>query len=82
MLDLSKLELTLSYNNLPLNLNELKTYPLIMANDSELEKKAPPGKIVTVSLPALIKSASTSVSEGYGPRPNIPFSLCKITTSG
>lgn len=27
-------------------------YPLIMAKDSSLEKKAPPGRTVTVSLPA------------------------------
>ena len=38
-----------------------------MANDSALEKKAPPGNIVTVSFPALIKSASTWFSSGYGP---------------
>ena len=38
-----------------------------MANDSELEKNAPPDKRVTVSLPALIRSASTSFSSGYGP---------------
>jgi hypothetical protein len=41
-----------------------ETYPLIMAKDSALEKYAPPGKIVTVSLPALIKSGSTSLSVG------------------
>lgn len=30
----------------------LISYPLIIANDSSLEKKEPPGNMVTVSLPA------------------------------
>jgi len=42
-------------------------YPRIMANDCELEKMAEPGTVVMVSLPALIKSASTWSGLGYGP---------------
>ena len=38
-----------------------------MANDSSLPKYALPGSTVTVSLPALIRSASNSASVGYGP---------------
>jgi len=46
---------------------------------SELRKKLPPGKIVTVCFPAFIRSASTSDSMGKGPNPNIPFSLYNVT---
>jgi len=45
-----------------------------MAKDSELEKKAAPGRAVTVCFPALIKSASTVSSVGNSPIPNKPFS--------
>lgn len=66
-------------NSLILNMNSISCffwskdvkikvkYPRIIANDSALEKNAPPGNRVTVSLPAFIKSASTSFSSGYGP---------------
>ena len=47
-----------------------------MANESELEKMLEPGSVVTVSFPALIKSASTASRAGYGPMPSSPFSLC------
>mmetsp|Transcript_35260 Transcript_35260/g.84043 ORF Transcript_35260/g.84043 Transcript_35260/m.84043 type:complete len:217 (+) Transcript_35260:120-770(+) len=50
--------------------------PRIMPNDSEEEKMEEPGIMVTVSLPALMRSASTSSAEGYGPMPSKPFSLC------
>ena len=53
--------------------------PRIMANESALEKVAAPGTNVTVSFPALIRSASTSASRGYGPMPSRPFSDCSIT---
>lgn len=43
------------------------TYPLIIAKDSSLEKKELPGILVTVSLPALIRSGSTSPCKGNGP---------------
>ena len=39
------------------------------------EKKLAPFKIVTVCLPALMRSASTSDSVGNGPKPKMPFSL-------
>ena len=45
------------------------------------EKKDAPGLIVTSSLPALIRSGSTSASVGYGPMPRIPFSDCSTTSS-
>lgn len=38
-----------------------------------------PGITVTVSFPALIKSESTSLGVGNGPKPNIPFSDCNTT---
>ena len=39
-----------------------------------------PVRAVTVSLPALIMSASTSASVGYSPIPSKPFSDCNITS--
>ena len=39
-----------------------------------------PGSTVTVCLPALIRSASTSSSVGNGPMPSRPFSDCSITS--
>ena len=54
--------------------------PRIMAKESALEKYEVPGISVTVSLPALMRSASTSFSRGYGPTPNMPFSLCRTTS--
>jgi len=56
--------------------------PRIMANDWSLPKMAEPAIVVTVCLPALIRSASTlsSSSVGNGPIPNMPFSLCSQTS--
>ena len=48
------------------------SHPLIMAKLSSLEKYADPGRAVTVCLPALIRSGSTSDSVGKGPRPKMP----------
>ena len=53
--------------------------PRIIVNESALEKKAEPGIVVMVCLPALIKSASTSSSVGNGPMPSRPFSDCNVT---
>ena len=39
-----------------------------------------PLMVVTVCLPALIRSASTSSSVGKGPMPSMPFSLCSHTS--
>ena len=52
--------------------------PRTIANDSALLKYALPGSSDTVSLPALMRSASTSASGGYGPTPSIPFSECRV----
>ena len=38
------------------------------------------GSSVTVCLPALIRSASSSPSNGNGPMPSMPFSLCSFTS--
>ena len=54
--------------------------PRIIPNESADEKIAVPGIVVTVCLPALIKSASTLASVGNGPMPNIPFSDCSQTS--
>lgn len=55
--------------------------PLIMANDSDEEKKLPPGYNVTGNFPALIKSESKSCSHsGYPPSPRYPFSDWKVTS--
>ena len=48
--------------------------PRIIANESAESKVDPPGRIVTVCLPALITRASTSSSYGNGPIPRSPFS--------
>ena len=48
--------------------------PRIMAKLSALEKKLAPLTAVTVCLPALMRSASTSASLGKGPMPSRPFS--------
>ncbi len=53
--------------------------PRIMPKERAESKKAAPGSTVTVSLPALIKSGSTSSSAGYGPTPRIPFSDWSVT---
>ena len=50
-----------------------------MAKLSAEEKKLVSGSLVTVCLPALIRSASTSSSYGNGPMPSMPFSLCSVT---
>jgi len=53
-------------------------WSMLTANESALLKYEVPGCSVTVSLPALIKSGSTSDSSGYGPTPSIPFSECSV----
>lgn len=40
-------------------MKRIEINPRIIAKDLELENREEPGKVVTVSLPALIKSAST-----------------------
>jgi hypothetical protein len=54
--------------------------PRIIANESADEKNDAPALIVTSSLPALIRSGSTSASVGYGPMPRIPFSDWSTTS--
>ena len=54
--------------------------PRIMPKESALEKYAAPGITVTVCLPALMRSGSTSSSRGNGPRPRMPFSDCRMTS--
>ena len=53
--------------------------PRIMANESALEKKLVVGNWVTVCLPALMRSGSSSPSNGNGPIPSMPFSLWSCT---
>ena len=53
--------------------------PRIMANELALEKKLVVGSSVTVCLPALMRSGSSSPSNGNGPMPSMPFSLCSCT---
>ena len=48
--------------------------PRIIAKDVAESKKEAPGSTVTVSLPALMRSGSSSPSYGYGPTPRMPFS--------
>ena len=55
--------------------------PRIIANESADEKIDEPGSVVTVCLPALIRSASTSSSVGDGPMPSRPFSDCSHTST-
>jgi hypothetical protein len=55
--------------------------PRIIPNDSDESKNDAPGNVVTVSLPALIRSGSSSPSTGYGPTPRMPFSLCRTTVT-
>lgn len=54
--------------------------PRIIAKLSWLPKMLEPGSVVTVCLPALIRSASTWSSVGNGPMPSMPFSLCSQTS--
>ena len=54
--------------------------PRIMAKESCEPKIEEPGIVVTVCLPALMRSASTSSSVGNGPMPSMPFSLCSQTS--
>jgi hypothetical protein len=54
--------------------------PRIIAKLSWLPKMLLPGSVVTVCLPALMRSASTSSSVGNGPMPSMPFSLCSQTS--
>ena len=58
--------------------------PRIMAKLSAEEKYDVPLSSVTVCLPALMMSGSTSLSSGKGPTPIMPFSLCSVmsTSSG
>ena len=53
--------------------------PRIIAKLSADEKKDEVGSAVTVCLPALIRSGSTSPALGNGPMPSIPFSDCSVT---
>ncbi len=55
--------------------------PRICPNESALENTAEPGSMVTVSLPALMRSASSVPASGYGPMPSRPFSLCSTTST-
>ena len=54
--------------------------PRIIAKESADEKKLAPVRAVTVCLPALMRSASTSAARGKGPIPNRPFSDCSQTS--
>ncbi len=54
--------------------------PRIIAKLSWLPKMLLPGMVVTVCLPALIRSGSTSLSSGKAPMPIMPFSLCSQTS--
>src|ERR1700741_3140239 len=53
--------------------------PRMIPNEDDEQKNAAPGNVVTVSLPALIRSASRFSRRGYGPTPRMPFSECKTT---
>src|ERR1700757_1405529 len=53
--------------------------PRMIPNEYDEQKNAAPGNVVTVSLPALIRSASRSSRRAYCPTPRIPFSECKTT---
>src|SRR6266496_861881 len=53
--------------------------PRIMPKEVAESKNEAPGRTVTVSLPALIRSGSTWSSVGYGPTPRMPFSDCSTT---
>ena len=50
--------------------------PRTIPKDWALSKNDVLGSFVTVCLPALIRSASSSPSNGNGPMPIMPFSLC------
>ena len=53
--------------------------PRIIAKLVGESKYDAPGSTVTVCLPALIRSGSTSSSYGNGPTPRMPFSACRVT---
>ena len=55
--------------------------PRIIAKLSALVKKLAPGRTVMVSLPALMRSASSLPATGYGPTPSTPFSLWSTTST-
>ncbi len=55
--------------------------PRIIAKLRALSKIDEPGSIVTVSLPALMRSASSVPATGYGPMPSKPFSLWSMTST-
>jgi hypothetical protein len=76
MIQLARSPFSATYN--PPSILRSICLPLIIAKLYELEKKLPPGRTVTVYLPALIRSGSTNNSLGKGPNPNIPFSLYKV----
>lgn len=54
--------------------------PRIMAKDCAESKIDAPTRAVTVCLPALIMSASTSASLGNAPMPSRPFSDWSMTS--
>ena len=54
-------------------------WPRIIPKLKPESKKLAPGKVVMVCFPALIKSASSSPSNGNGPMPKTPFSLWNST---
>src|ERR1700743_75312 len=55
--------------------------PRMIPKEVDDPKYAAPGNAVTVSLPALIRSASRSSRLGYGPTPRMPFSECRTTVT-
>ena len=56
--------------------------PRIIPNEVAESKNEAPLRRVTVSLPALMRSGSSSPSKGYAPTPRMPFSDCRtISTS-
>jgi hypothetical protein len=55
--------------------------PRIIAKDRAESNTEPPGRMVTVCLPALMIWGSTSSSYGKGPMPRRPFSECRVTST-
>ena len=58
--------------------------PRIIPKLAAESKNEAPGRVVTVSLPALMSFASSSPAHGYGPTPRMPFSECStiVRSSG
>lgn len=50
-----------------------------MANESAWWKYAAPGSSVTGILPALMRSSSIYSPSAWGPKPSMPFSVCRVT---